>query len=130
MENTAMSTFEICRSIMFNLLARAGEVTNYNKSWSKDFSYDRIASFPETIKKAEWFVSVDPSDLTKEEMVTLGFRPWSDESEMMLIPLWYAPFLKHGIEVECINGERYYFDETTDLDHRGGVLAFGVYPKK
>lgn len=124
-----MTTFEICNKVLLNIATKAAETFTY-KTWSDEFCRTEMQHTVDMIHASKGFEPIDPYDLTIDEMKTLGFRRWSDDSDLMLIPLWLVDFMKHGIEVECIDGVRYYFDETTDRDHRYGCIAFGVHPTK
>jgi len=117
---------EIAKHIMMLILTRAGEVISYD--WDDEISSFNIKDCSK-FKDEEWFSPIDPSTLTKEQMIDLGFGAWSDESELMLIPLWLVPFLKSEIELTSIFGEI----EVTkisdiDKDHRFGRIAYGVIP--
>lgn len=125
-----LTTFDICNIILLNIANKAAEVFTY-KNWSDEFCRNEINRTAETIRASKGFIPVDPYELSLKEMDELGFRRWSDDSDLMLIPFWLASFLKHGIQVESIDGECYYFDETTaDNDHRYGCLAYGICPTK
>lgn len=123
------NTFQLCQMILVATATRAAEPIEYT-SWGADFSIQHIRDLPGRLMKSPDFFPVDPNDLTREEMENLGFRKWSKESDLMLIPLYLFPYMKEGITVTSISGDQYYFfRESADNDHRMGLLAFGVVPK-
>lgn len=123
------NTFQLCQMILVATATRAAEPIAYS-SWGADSSIHSIRDLPGLLMKSPDFFPVDPNDLTREEMENLGFRQWSKESDLMLIPLYLFPYMKEGITVTSISGEQYYFfRESADNDHRMGLLAFGVVPK-
>lgn len=67
--------------------------------------------------------------LPRDELITLGLRPWSEESGLLLFPFeWYAA-IPNGFEVVDIFGKTEQFVAgQTDDDCRYGVLAFGIIP--
>lgn len=123
------TTFQICQMILVATATRAAEPIAYT-SWGTELSINHIRDLPDRLMKSPNFFPVDPNDLTREEMENLGFRKWSSESDLMLIPLYLFPYLKEGIKISSISGNEYhFFRESADNDHRMGLLAFGVVPK-
>ncbi|AIK68117.1 hypothetical protein CPTMiller_00181 [Citrobacter phage Miller] len=123
------TTFQICQMIMLATATRAAEPIAYS-SWDYEFAIKHIRDLPNRLIGSPDFSPVDPNELTLEEMKNLGFRKWSDKTNLMLIPLYLLPYLKEGITVIDISDEQYYFfREEADNDHRMGLLAFGVVPK-
>ncbi|QJI10834.1 hypothetical protein GuL6_183 [Buttiauxella phage vB_ButM_GuL6] len=126
---TKATTFQICQMILLATATRAAEPIAY-QSWGEEFALKHIRSLPGRLQASPDFEPVDPNDLTLEEMKNLGFRKWSDDLEIMLIPLYLLPYLKEGVRVTSISGDEYFFfQESADNDHRGGLLAFGVIAK-
>ena len=127
-----MTTYEKCQTIRRILINRTAEVMAYS-SWPDKFAAKEIRNLPEDIKEMKGgkkLFGILPAELTHEEMVSLGFRRWSDESDMMLIPLWLFPFLADVFEAGCIDGETRIFKKADmDNDNRGGCLAYGVMPQ-
>ena len=111
------------------LLTVAGSAMNY-KSWSDKFvreEFNRLIAMP---LRAD-FELLDPNDFTEQELIELGFHTWSEELPIRLVPLWFVAFMKPNIKLVCINGAEHEFNpDTTDLDHRGGLIAYGVKPSK
>lgn len=124
------STFEIAKHLRHIIVTRAAESMNYT-DWSADFVASQIREIPEMIKKTNWFVPINPADLTEAEMRELGFGKWSKEDPMSLIPLWLFPFLPDEVDCGSISGEKRILKKSEmDNDHRFGCLAYGVMPKK
>lgn len=122
-----MDTYDLCKLIRQTILRRTAEIMVYN--WSADFSEKRIRKIPAIFKTAKFFQPIDPAKLTAEQMDDLGFKAWSEETQLRLIPLWLLPFLVDEFEAECIDGERRVFKrDELDTDHRLGCLAYGVFP--
>lgn len=123
------TTFQICQMILLATATRAAEPIAY-QSWGDSFTVKNIRDLPGRLYASPDFEPVDPNDLTLEEMKNLGFCKWSDDSKMMLIPLYLFPYLKEGVRVTSISGDEYFFfRESADNDHRMGLLSFGALPK-
>lgn len=123
------TTFQICQMILLATATRAAEPTVY-QSWGSEFTAKNIRDLPTRLYASPDFEPVDPNDLTLEEMKNLGFRKWSDDSNMMLIPLYLLPYLKDGFRAISISGEEFTFNrDKADNDHRMGLLSFGALPK-
>jgi hypothetical protein len=123
-----VDTFELCKAIRKAIVNRAAEVMTY-KGWSDEFCAEQIREIPEWVKGSENFRPIHPAELTAEQMKELGFCGWSEESSLMLIPLWLLPFLADEFEGGCIDGEtRTFKRDELDNDHRFGCLAYGVIP--
>lgn len=125
-----MTKTEICNEIQRIMALYAGEVIAY-ESWSGDHCAERIREIPERMKESrpELF-GIDPNGMTLEELKACGFGRWSEDNEMMLIPISLLPFLADEFEGACIMSEekRLLKRDEMDNDHRGGFLAYGVYP--
>ena len=122
-----MDTYDLCKLVRQIIVNRAAENMNY--CWSADFSDKRLREIPATLKNLKSFQPIDPAKLTAEQMDDLGFKAWSEETQLRLIPLWLLPFLVDEFEGECIDGERRVFKrDELDTDHRLGCLAYGVFP--
>lgn len=122
-----MDTYDLCKLVRQTILRRAAENMNY--CWSADFGDKRLREIPATLKSLKFFRPIDPAKLTAEQMDDLGFKAWSEETQLRLIPLWLLPFLVDEFEGECIDGERRVFKrDELDTDHRLGCLAYGVFP--
>jgi hypothetical protein len=127
-----MNTFEKCKKIRTVILNRSAEVIAY-KNWNDEFSAKQIRNIPDDVDKMKHgkeLFGIQPSELTEDEMIDLGFGKWSDETPMRLIPLWLFPFIAEEIETECIDGEKKLMKKSEmDNDNRFGCLAYGVIPK-
>lgn len=123
-----MSTYELCKGIRNAVLIRTAEVFHYN--WSAEISQEYLKELPDEVFKYEGFEKIDPSSLTEEQMYELGFRSWSEDNPMMLIPLWLLPFLIDEIEAMSIDDEEVRTIKVKDMDtdHRFGSCAYGVIP--
>ena len=122
-----LSEYEKCQYIRRVILNRAAEVMNYN--WGDEFSTSRIKEIPEVTKKYS-VDTVDISQLTKNQMIELGFGQWSKEGPMFLIPLWLFPWLPEDIKTNDINGNSNLKKSEMDTDNRFGCLAYGIHPKQ
>lgn len=77
------------------------------------------------VTKEEWL------NLTHEEALSLGFRPWSEDSQLLLVPSWLIPAIPEGIEFTNIDGTTFVYTATNaDHDTRLGVLAYGLVLEK
>ena len=131
MEQGKMTTYDKCRTIRRMIVNRAAEVMAY-KTWSEEFSTQEIRALPKELaesKNGKKYFSIQPAEMTDSQLEELGFRKWSDETPMRLIPLWLMPFLAEEIETECIDGEKRLTKKSEmDNDNRFGCLAYGVKP--
>jgi hypothetical protein len=67
------------------------------------------------------------SELSRDEAIDLGFGLWESERPYyLLIPIWIVPFLPEEIPTKTVNGETSIKRDDMDLDHRYGLLAYGV----
>lgn len=125
-----LSTFKKAKAIRESLLTRAGEAMSY--SWSNDFKIENLNDIHKSLTRWEeeyGSFKINPQDLSVGEMKELGFGRWSEESEVMLIPIWLLPFLCEEFEITSISGSKYSKLSEIDNDHRFGLLAYGVVPK-
>lgn len=125
-----MTPFEICKAIRNSVIRTAAEVATYT-TWSPEFAVNQLRELSDSIKqRATWFSPINPNDLTKAEMVELGFHRWSEKNPMMLIPMWLLPYLVDSFEGGVIGEEpktETLITSLLDSDNRGGLLAYGVY---
>ena len=122
-----MNDYDFLLMVRQAIVNRAAEVFCY--SWDADFSSERIKEIPSVFSKSEYFRNVDPNEMTKDQLVNLGFQMWDDESRLMLIPLYVYPFLKDEIMCGSISDKEACLMKTSeiDIDHRFGCLAYGVF---
>ena len=110
------------RSVVLNAAAMC---TTY--TWSSDFAQAELKlAFDLGHIGKHGLRCIQLSELKRHQAKKLGFFRWSDDSEMLLIPLWMLSFLLPGTPVICIDGESTFIgSENFDTDVRGGVLAYG-----
>lgn len=122
------TTYDICTAIRSSTLNRCAEATQYG-SWSPEFAANYIRELPGLIRETKWFKPVDPNDLTKDQMINLGFKPWSDDNPLLLIPLWLMPYLAPTFEGGVISANEKVTLSLSEMDNdcRMGLLAYGVY---
>ena len=131
MPKEQLTTFQKANAIRRSILIRVGESLSY-KTWSNDFRLTNIEDIHKTLEKWEeesGILKIDPTDLSFEEMIELGFGSWSEENPMRLIPIWLFPFLADEFKSESISGSKHSKLSEIDNEHRFGCLAFGVVPK-
>lgn len=123
-----MNEYDLCKWIKSRIANKAAEVFSYN--WSVESCVNEIRELPGIIINTEGFFRIDPTVLTKDEMTGLGFSLWSEESPMMLLPLWLLPFLVDEVKVGSVSGGDYSVVRRVNMDndHRWGYLAYGVKP--
>lgn len=126
-----MTDYELC-CIIRNTMARVSSEIWAYKSWSDKFCREHVLDTIKHIKDSEFFHKIDPNRLSFNEVLQLGFGRWSEESSLMLIPLWLMPFLTESFEGGSINDEtpRMLVTNELDNDHRFGCLAYGVFKDK
>lgn len=119
-----MTHFDVANWIREQIATEMSMFYIYN--WSDEYKLSKINEFESRIKSTKGYFDIDPRKFTYEEMIKLGFRRWSEEDKLMLIPLWLLPFLIYYIPTVCIDGIKYYHKEAVDTDHRFGCLAYGI----
>ena len=122
-----MSDYEFLLMVRQAIVNRAAEVICY--SWSDDFSSKRMKEIPDVFSKSEYFRKIDPNEMTAEQLAEVGFQKWSEDSGLMLIPLYVYPFLKDEIMCGSISDicERLIKVSDIGTDNRFGCLAYGVF---
>lgn len=124
-----LSEYEIAASIRSHLLRVVSEVMNYHKHWSNEFSIKSIDEITDKIKSANWFRFIDPYEFNQDQLLDLDFRRWSEDSQLMLAPLWLFQFLKDGVKYIDIDDQEIIFNKSdADNDNRYGCLSFGIIP--
>lgn len=126
-----MTSYDYISFIRNSLVSEMASLIQYN--WEDSFRITKLNTCVQGIKaiieRDSGSPDVDITELTFNQAVELGFRPW-DESGLMLIPLYLFEFLKPGTEVIDIFGENEIltenYREEVDDDHRFGCLAFGI----
>jgi hypothetical protein len=123
-----MNTFDKFATIRNILANRCGEIMMFKNQWNDYYSASRIKDFPTDLKEevGNLLFDLDPSALTKEEMMSLGFIDRSKEFPFYKIPLWAYPFLEDGIEVEYSDGTPAYIDKSDPGD---GCVELCVRPR-
>jgi hypothetical protein len=122
-----MKEFEKCKLARKMILTKAAEIICYKDSWSDKFKIEEINSLGDNFKKHNELI--DLSKLTRDQAEELEFGNWSEDTEMLLIPLWIYPFLDNTVKlkVECIDGEvKDLYPNEMDNDHRFGFIAYGL----
>lgn len=108
----------------------ANKIAQFNqyKNWSDDFCRKEANSLFERQSKK---YKIDPTKFRASQLNKLGSAKWSDDSSLMLLPLWMVSFLPKGLEVECIDGDKKIVGvDKLDNDIRFGCVSYGVYPKQ
>jgi hypothetical protein len=130
----AFKQLSILRMAMLRTL---GETWAFQEEWPEDFRQKELESLRERAARQDdekgcfYPGGVNLAQLDAEELMVLGFTPWSQEYPgMRLIPLWVLPALPPRGAVYCIDGRRvnYSPDAPLDKDTRCGMLAYGVMP--
>ena len=124
------TTYELCRAIRASILTQAAMVFSYN--WKGDYALEEARNIPEKIKSKKGFKTINPNDLTETELKELGFKKWSEDTDMRLIPLWLFSFLTDEFMACSIDNYEPRMMKLSEMDNdaRFGCIAFGVIPKK
>lgn len=122
-----MSDYEFLLMVRQAIVNRAAEVFCYN--WDNTSSSKRIQEIPDVFSKSDYFRKVDPNEMTVDQLDSLGFQKWDEDSGLMLIPLYIYPFLKDEIMCGSISDtcSRLIKVSEIDIDHRFGCLAYGIF---
>ncbi len=83
------------------ILDKASQCMQYT-SWSKEFIASEMAHAKAKI--IEDVGSIDFHLLSTEELKSIGFNLWDEESGILLAPLWAYDLLPIGQTMYCING--------------------------
>lgn len=125
-----MTSYEIVKRIQVMLLTYMGDVNAYFEHWSVEFCTDHIKEGYSKVVDQLKSLNFKISDLTKEQLIDIGFGLWSEKSKVYLAPIWIVPILKlDKTQVfHSISGESFTFesDPDPDLDTRFGLVAFGI----
>jgi hypothetical protein len=104
---------------------------HYMKEWtygniSEKVLENKFESILRELKKIIVF-----NELTEDELMEIGFKRWSEDSDLLLIPNWYYDFLEKGMVIYGIDGETAQVGDDIDRDTRFGVLAYGInFPRQ
>lgn len=66
------------------------------------------------------------AQLTKAQLIEIGFRHWSNESDLLLIPIYLYRALHPRLKVFSISDEPPCCLNEVDTDVRYGLLAYGI----
>lgn len=66
------------------------------------------------------------AQLTKAQLIEIGFRHWSNESDLLLIPIYLYRALHPRLKVFSISDEPPCCLNEVDTDARYGLLAYGI----
>ena len=120
------------RSHILNVAAQCMQYTN----WSSEFVASELARAKEKVIKDVG--SIDFHLLTADELKSVGFSLWDEESNVLLAPLWAYDLLPIGQTMHCISGESLvvesgYKDSSNkhyiDNDIRFGCISYGLKAK-
>ena len=112
-------------SVSFNTMASLDEF-----GWSEDFQLqeakDKYKKMKEQVKdKVNELGGI--LNLGERELQALGFKRWSDGSELMLIPLWALDMIPDGTELKDIfGGTSIKGQDVIDTDIRFGCIPYGI----
>jgi hypothetical protein len=105
--------------------------------WPEEYKQKRLADLEKRAARQDdekgclYPGGVNLDQLDVEELMVLGFIPWSQEYPgMRLIPVWVMPALPPRGTVYTIEGCRLDYSPDAPLDNevRFGMLAYGVMP--
>lgn len=119
-------TVETIKLIMREICISSAMV-HYYVNWKNETKIEEIDNSFNLKHDGKKF-QFNPNDLTKEELIEVGFRLWDDETNLMLVPLYLHPYIYPNLVCESINGNERLISDV-DLDVRFGCIAYGFYPK-
>ena len=122
-----MTTYELAKRYMQMHCAKLAELIEYD--WSDAFKEKELSKFIDDLQAMEGYRYIDPNNLTKDQLLDLGGRLWSDDNgDYILIPLWLKAHLPTVFNGSCLGApEKLLKTSEIDNDHRFGCLAYGVY---
>lgn len=113
------------------ILDKAAQCMQY-KNWSAEFIASELTKAREKIIKDVG--SIDFHLLSADELKSVGFNLWDEESNILLVPLWAYDLLPVGQEMQCISGESIVVKDGyknsdsvhyIDNDIRFGCISYG-----
>ena len=117
-------TYNKALGLMAQLANKIACFKQYDIHWGADFCKSQAVELFD--RQSEKYI-IDPRDFTLSELKSLGAGKWSDDSSLVLFPLWITPFLPDGLEVESIDGEKSIIGkDEIDNDIRFGCVAYGI----
>lgn len=82
-------------------------------------------------KTKDEFKSLDLKNRTEKQLIKLGLRKWSNETNLFLFPGEWFKIIPQGYNVVSISGKPQKFSKhTSDDDTRFGCLPYGIVPNK
>ena len=131
-----MTEFEKAKSLQIYYAGVFGQCAIYG-DWDADFVKKQIVlAYNSGIGEIGF---IDFIQLTEAQLSLIGAKPWSEFSELMLLPVWTYRHLMIGMPVITITGEELTVgvgytlrghENYLDNDQRFNCLAFGVIPAK
>ena len=123
-EETKMTEYEKLRTIRASILAPIGGVLVYSKSKDRN-PMDSVHEVVRDIKNRG--IQVDPSKCDRDQLFELGFRPYQQDTTLLLLPLWVYPFMHPKASVTDIYGAVGNFEDAAQIvDVLQGCLPYGV----
>lgn len=101
------------------------------KDWSESFVKSTVDSVVnEYIEYVDGIpFRPDINLLSTEQLKSLGFQRWSEDSGVLLVPVWLYQFIEPTLAIS-IDDESITLDSTFDSrDSRFGCLSCGIIPK-
>lgn len=131
LEEKQSISFEILNDIRQGLANRIIKC-NTRTDWSDDFKLNTIQSIVTDYKDYIDGLPFKPDItlLTTDELKLLGFERWSEDTGLMLVPIWVYNFIEptNGIGVD---GADVIIDDKLDpkASRFGGCMSCGIIPK-
>ena len=128
-----VKTFDAIKSMFdgytHHTMANIGCYQEYEE-WSSRFLFEELDRLAKDIRISHGAVTKEELEqLTPEEITSLGFGGWSEQSGLYLIPIGYLPLLDEDMPVVSIGREKGIL-KLVDKDVRYGLLAWGIVLNK
>lgn len=120
---------KIMRNVGVQLMNTIQMGISYSPNWSQEFSYKEVLDLHSHIKsQIPNILEKHLKELTKEELLSLGFKKWDEDMpDLLLIPLWIYDLIPSGTELISIDGSKVVKgQDEIDLDVRFGCIAYGL----
>lgn len=114
-----MNTLRYCALTVLNT---AGYCYMYDE-WSDEFCREELREAKNC--SAKKITLQELIDTPLQELYDYGFCKWSEESNLLLFPIWVVPFIDPDIEVTSISDDTDQL-KNVDLDARFGCIAWGI----
>jgi hypothetical protein len=114
---------------LLNMCANAAQITGkLYKNWDSDFVYKEVFEGLDRLKTHYASLNIDYTQITSDELRSVGFKHWDDEEKHLLIPIWLFRLLPDDEKLysPLIDENSIELKKDCDDDYRFGCVAFSL----